>query len=87
MATWIRIAVGDDPADNYTYLNLDRKAVQAQVIPTVSGPSGFTIEFGGEGGADLGTIYGLWSTAAEADAALKLLVRGIDLSATVGEED
>lgn len=85
MATWIRVAIGSSPDDDYTYLNLDH-VKQAQVIPTSGGPSGYTVEFGGDGSADLGSIYGRWSTAAEANAALQLLVRGVDLSATAGEE-
>lgn len=86
MARWVRISIGSDPGDDYTYLNLDH-VKQAQVIATVSGPSGYTIEFGGDGSADLGSVYGLWSTAAEANAALQLLVGGVDLHATTGEED
>lgn len=81
MSTWVRIATGD----NFTYLNLDH-VKQAQVVATTSGPAGYTVEFGGDGGADLGAIYGRWDTAAHADAALQLLLRGTDLSATAGEE-
>lgn len=81
MATWIRVAIGSYE----TYLNLDH-VKQAQVFATVSGPSGYGIELGGDGDTDLGSVYGRWDTAAEANAALRLLVRGIDLSATEGEE-
>lgn len=84
MATWIRAAVGADLADDYTYLNLDH-VKQAQVIPTSGGLAGYTVEFGGDGGADLGSVYARWDTAAHANAALQLLLRGIDLSDTVGE--
>lgn len=84
MSTWIRVAIGTDPADDYAYLNLDH-ARQAQVIATASGPSGYTIEFGGDGGADLGSVYARWDTAAHANAALQLLVRGVDLLGTTGE--
>lgn len=85
MATWIRIAAGSDPADDFTYLNLDT-GTQAQVIATVSGPTGFTVEFTTADATSLGSIYGRWDTAPHANEALQLLLRGIDLSATVGEE-
>jgi hypothetical protein len=84
VSTWIRVAVGTDPADDYTYLNLDHVR-QAQVTATVSGPSGYTVEFGGEGGADLGSVYARWDTAAHANAALQLLLGGVDLLGTTGE--
>jgi len=84
MATWIRVAVGADPATDYAYLNLDH-VKQAQVVATTSGPSGYTIEFGGDGGADLGSVYGRWDTAVHANTALQLLLRGIDLLGTTGE--
>lgn len=81
MATWIRVAVGDYE----TYLNMNH-VVQAQVAPTAGGPAGYIIELGGEGPSDFGAVYARWDTAAEANAALRLLVRGIDLAATEGEE-
>jgi hypothetical protein len=84
MAKWIRVAIGTDPATDYTYINLDH-VKQAQIIATVSGPSGFGIELGGDGPTDLGSVYGRWDTAAHANAALALLVGGVDLSDTVGE--
>jgi hypothetical protein len=75
MATWVRMAIGSDDVDDFTYLNMDH-VKQAQVTPTVSGPSGYMIELGGEGPADFGAVYGRWDTAAHANAALQLLVRG-----------
>lgn len=83
MSRWVRIAVGASPADDYSYVNLDA-VEQATVIATTSGPTGFTIELGFNESSSV-PIFGLWSTAAEANAALQLLLSGVDLSATVGE--
>jgi hypothetical protein len=78
------MAIGSSDSTEYTYMNLNF-VQQAQVFATVSGPSGYGIEFGGPG-TDLGAVYGRWDTAAEANAALALLVGGTDFSATTGEE-
>lgn len=83
--SWVRVSAGSSPSTDFTYLNLDH-VVQAQVIPTASGPSGFTVEFGGEAAADLGSIYARWDTAADADAALQTLLGGVSLLSTTGQE-
>lgn len=82
MATWVRVAVGD----YVSYVNMDH-VKQAQVIATTSGPSGYSIELGGDESADLGAVYGLWDTAEHAGDALQLLIHGVDLSATAVETD
>ncbi len=82
MGKWVRTAAGANPADDFSYINLDH-ALQAVVI-SVTG--GYSVEFGGEASGDFGSIYGRRDTAAEAGAALQLLLAGVDLSATVGEQ-
>lgn len=85
MTNWVRITEGPDPANQHSYLNLNQ-AQTAMVVATVSGPAGYTIEFGDADGSDLGSVYGRWDTAAEANAALQLMLHGFDLGATAGEE-
>jgi hypothetical protein len=85
MTNWVRIAAGSDPANLHSYLNLNQVQT-AQVVATLSGPSGYTIEFGDADGSDLGSVYGRWDTAEEANAALRLMFHGFDLGATEGEE-
>lgn len=83
--SWVRVAVGSNASTEFTYLNLDH-VVEARVVPTVSGPTGYTIEVYGEASADLGSIYARWDTAAHADQALQLLVGGVDLLGTTGQQ-
>jgi hypothetical protein len=85
MTNWVRTGAGSDPATLHAYVNLDLVQV-AQVVATVSGPAGYTIEFGDADGSDLGSVYGRWDTADEANAALRLMFHGFDLGATEGEE-